>query len=70
MEKNFKREIPARTENGSSDARHFSDNGGPILIVKVVGKGIHTPEEYIHLPSISPMYFSMEKFFNIVENII
>ena len=62
MQKNFKRDIPARTENGSSDARYFSDNGRPVLIVKVVGRGLHTPKEYIHLPSIEPMYFSLEKF--------
>lgn len=62
MEKYFKRKIPARTENGSSDARHFSDNGRSILIMKVVGKGLHTPKEYIHLPSIAPMYFSLEEF--------
>ncbi len=62
MQQQFKREIPARTENGSSDARYFSDNGRPVLIVKVVGRGLHTPEEYIHLPSIAPMYASLEAF--------
>ncbi len=62
LEKHFGRPFPARAENGSSDARFFTDRCSHIVILKMVGEGHHTPEEYIHVPSILPMYRAIEEF--------
>ena len=62
LEKHFGRPFPARAENGSSDARFFTDRCPHIVILKMVGEGHHTAEEYIHVPSILPMYRAIEEF--------
>ncbi len=62
LSEHFSQSITVRSENGSSDARYFTNKGFPILIVKVVGEGHHTPEEYLHIPSLKPFYESLETF--------
>ena len=62
LEKHFGRPFPARAENGSSDARFFTGKGIDILILKLVGEGHHTSNEYVHIPSILPMYRAVEEF--------
>ncbi|NOY79164.1 MAG: hypothetical protein GXO76_15030, partial [Calditrichaeota bacterium] len=65
LEKYFQQPILPKAENGSSDARFFTGRGFPILIVKVVGEGHHTLEEYLHIPSIVPLYRALEEFVEI-----
>ncbi len=62
LSRHFGRPIPAKAENGSSDARFFANRGPTILIVKVVGEGHHTPAEFIQIPSIAPLYRAIEEF--------
>jgi succinyl-diaminopimelate desuccinylase len=62
MQENFKEDIVIRSENGSSDARFFTNKGIPILIVKVVGEGHHTDKEYLHIPSLKPLYIALQTF--------
>ncbi len=62
MARHFGRPIPPKAENGSSDARFFADKIPTILILKVVGEGHHTLEEFIQIPSILPLYRSIEEF--------
>ena len=62
LSKQFARPIPQKAENGSSDARFFTNEETSILILKVVGEGHHTANEYIHIPSIVPLYRSIEEF--------
>ncbi|NOX17655.1 MAG: M20 family metallopeptidase [Chlorobi bacterium] len=62
MEQNFGREIIIRTENGSSDARYFTNAGAPIVIVKVVGEDFHGDNERLKIPYLLPLYDSMKEF--------
>ncbi len=62
MESNFEREIVIRTENGSSDARYFTNTGAPIVIVKVVGEDFHGDNEHLKIPYLLPLYNSMKEF--------
>ncbi len=62
LSRHFDRPIPAKAENGSSDARFFTQKCPAILILKVVGEGHHTPTEFIHIPSILPLYRAIEEF--------
>lgn len=62
MQEIFNQPIVIRSENGSSDARYFTHLDIPILVVKVVGEGHHTAEEYLHIPSLMPLYKSLRKF--------
>jgi len=62
MERNFEREIIIRTENGSSDARYFTNTGAPIVIVKVVGEDFHGDNEHLKIPYLLPLYNSMKEF--------
>jgi acetylornithine deacetylase/succinyl-diaminopimelate desuccinylase-like protein len=66
MQYHFDRPIIIRSENGSSDARFFTNKGIPIVIVKMVGENHHGPDERLHIPSIIPMYNSLKDF--IIEN--
>lgn len=67
MQRHFNKPIVIRSENGSSDARFFTNKGISIVIIKMVGEGHHTPEEKLHIPSIMPMYCSLKDF--ILENV-
>lgn len=51
-----------KTENGSSDARFFTNRDISILILRVVGGDHHGPNEYLHIPSIMPLYESLDRF--------
>ena len=62
MQENFEQPIVIRSENGSSDARYYTNMNIPILIVKAVGEGHHTAQEYLHIPSLKPLYQSLETF--------
>ncbi len=62
MEKKFSRKISLVAENGSSDARFYADKNIPIVIVKMVGEDHHGPDEYLHMPSVLPMYLSIKDF--------
>ena len=62
MERHFGRPIEIRGENGSSDARFFTNKGVPIIIVKVVGENHHGPDEHLYIPGIMPMYHSLYDF--------
>ncbi len=62
MKKHFGRKISIRSENGSSDARYFTNQNVPILIVKTVGEDHHGPAEHLHIPSLLPLYNSLKEF--------
>lgn len=62
MQRYFKQTINVHSDNGSSDARFFTNKGVEIIIVKMVGEGHHTPMERLHIPSIIPMYNSLKDF--------
>lgn len=62
MQRYFERTIEVHADNGSSDARFFTNRGIEIIIVKIVGEGHHTPNERLHIPSIMPMYNSINDF--------
>ena len=62
LEKQYGRPVVVRSENGSSDARFYAHKYIPILIVKVVGEGHHTENEYLHIPSFVPLYHALEEF--------
>ncbi len=62
MQRHFGRPIEIRAENGSSDARFFTDKGIPIIIVKMVGENHHGPDEHLLIPEIMPMYRSLKEF--------
>ena len=62
MQKNFDEDIIIRTENGSSDARYFTNKGIPIVIVKVVGEDFHGDNEHLDIPSLMPLYNSLKEF--------
>ncbi|MCF8239842.1 MAG: M20/M25/M40 family metallo-hydrolase [Melioribacteraceae bacterium] len=68
LQHHFNQPIVVHSENGSSDARFFANKGIPIVIIKMVGEGHHTPEEKLHIPSILPMYNSVKDF--IIENVL
>lgn len=62
METYFKHPIEIRAENGSSDARYYTDKGIPIIIVKVLGENHHGPDEHLYISGIVPMYRSLRAF--------
>lgn len=66
MQRYFEQTIVVHSDNGSSDARFFTNKGIEIIIVKMVGEGHHTPMERLHIPSIIPMYYALKEF--IIEN--
>ncbi len=62
MQQNFGRNIEVRTENGSSDARFFTNHDIPIIIVKMPGQDHHGPNEHLYVQDIMPMYYSLKEF--------
>ena len=62
MQTYFQHPIEIRAENGSSDARFFTNKGIPIVIVKVLGENHHGPDEHLYIPGIMPMYRSLRAF--------
>ncbi len=62
MQKHFGRPIEIRAENGSSDARFFTNKGIPIIIVKMAGEDHHGPNEHLYVRDILPMYHSVKDF--------
>jgi len=62
MQYHFNQPIIIRSENGSSDARFFTNKGIDIVILKMVGEDHHGPKERLHIPSIVPMYNSLIDF--------
>jgi succinyl-diaminopimelate desuccinylase len=71
MQKNFDKEIIVRTENGSSDARYFTNKGIPIVIMKVVGEDFHGDNEHLEIPYLMPLYNSLSEFIlsNVSSNV-
>ncbi len=62
MTTHFNREIAIRTENGSSDARFYSNKNIPIVIVKPVGNDMHGENECLDVDSLLPLFNSLKEF--------
>ena len=62
MERHFRHPIEIRAENGSSDARFFTNKGFPIIIVKMPGEDHHGPDERLFISGLLPMYHSLKEF--------
>ncbi|MCF6270353.1 MAG: M20 family metallopeptidase [Melioribacteraceae bacterium] len=62
MSAHFDRDISIRTENGSSDARFYTNKNIPIVILKPVGEDHHGDNEYLDVDSLLPLYNTLKEF--------
>lgn len=68
MSKEFRKKIPVRAENGSSDARFFVSHRIPMIICTVTGEGQHTDQEYLDICSLEPFENTIKKFILSLRN--
>lgn len=47
---------------GASDARHFAKQNVPVLMIKPIGAGLHSDDEWISIDSCMKYYLGLEKY--------
>ncbi|MHA2610257.1 MAG: M20 family metallopeptidase [bacterium JZ-2024 1] len=53
-------------EHGATDGRFFAEKGIPIVITYPVGSGIHTPNEWVNIPSLFTLYRIFQHFLSLL----
>ena len=66
MEEVLERPVELAREHGATDARHFAEQGMPVVILYPIGEDIHGPREWVDLNSLETLYRIFQRY---VENL-
>lgn len=56
------RQVEYSYDHGASDARYFTPVGTPVILMKPVGGGAHSPEEWVDIQSLETFYQVFKEF--------